>query len=121
MKPNNLFFWAAVTWTLLIFILLVVPDGNLTKRGFLGIPHLDKLAHAIVFFLLVVLWFRALRDDGGKGRTKALALGLAQASFLYGTNMEFVQALFTTRAFEGLDIVADGIGALAGYKWVVRR
>ena len=121
MKPNNPFVWAAVAWTLLIFILLIVPEGNLSKRGFLGIPHLDKLAHAIVFFLLVVLWYRALAPARAGNQTKALALGLAQASFLYGMNMELVQALFTTRAFEWWDIVADGIGAYAAYLWAVKR
>ncbi len=121
MIPNKPFVWTAVAWTVLIFLLLVVPDGNLSKKGFLSIPHLDKLAHAILFFLLVALWFRALSRNDGMGRRKELAMGLAHASFLYGANMELVQTLFTTRAFEWLDIVADGIGAYAGYLWAGKR
>ena len=121
LQPKTLFAWAAVAWTVLIFILLVVPEGNIPRKGFLGLSNLDKLAHAIMFFLFVVLWYSALAGEGARGGSAALALGLAQASFLYGTNMELVQALFTKRAFEWLDILADGVGAYAGYLWAVRR
>ena len=120
-KRNTRFILAASAWTLLIFVLLVVPEGGLSRKGFLGFSTLDKAAHAVMFFLFVVLWFRALAPARAGTEKKALALGLAQASFLYGTNMEFVQALFTTRAFEWWDIVADGLGAYAGYLWAAKK
>lgn len=121
MKSNARFILAATAWTLAIFILLVVPEGGLSRKGFLGLSNLDKAAHAVMFFLFVVLWYRALAPERKESQTKALAMGLAQASFLYGTNMEFVQALFTSRAFEWWDIAADGLGAYAGYLWVLRK
>jgi hypothetical protein len=121
MNRNTLLVWAAVAWTIIIFILLVVPEGNLSRHGFLGLSHLDKAAHTLLFFLFVVIWYKALAVENGGKPSTALAMGLAQASFLYGTNMEFVQALFTSRAFEWLDILADGIGAYAGYLLVVKR
>ena len=113
--------WAAVAWTAIIFILLVIPEGNLAKRGFLGLSHLDKAAHVILFFVFVVLWFEALYPGKRGGATPKMALQLSLLSFIYGTGMEFVQALFTSRAFEWLDILADGVGAYAGYLWVVRK
>jgi hypothetical protein len=121
LQKNTPMVWAAVAWTVLIFILLVIPEGNLAKKGFLGLSHLDKVAHVFLFFLFVVLWHQALYP-GQRGETTAkMALELSLLSFIYGTGMEFVQALFTSRAFEWLDILADGIGAYAGYLWAVRR
>lgn len=41
---------------------------------------------------------------------------IAIIAFLYGIGMEFVQRyLVLNRSFDGGDIIADGIGALAGY------
>jgi VanZ family protein len=102
--------WPAILWTALIFILLVIPESGLPKSGMLGIPNLDKLAHVVLFGVFVALWFLRLAADTTTAPGRLL-LRLFLLSSTYGIAMEFVQLGFTNRAFEGLDILADVLGA----------
>jgi len=103
--------WPATLWTALIFVLLVVPDSGLPKRGMLHLPNLDKVAHIILFGGFVVLWHLASTSRLPSARKRLLLLFAISSA--YGIAMEFVQLGFTNRAFEGLDIVADIAGAAA--------
>ena len=98
--------WPAIVWTGLIFILLVIPSEGIPHGGMLGLPHTDKIAHVLLFGVFVWLWSNALPSSKpGQGfRIFLISSG-------YGILMEFVQAGFTNRAFEGLDILADLSGA----------
>lgn len=100
-----------MVWTALIFVLLVIPDSGIPKKGMLGIPNLDKAAHVILFGVFVILWY--LPGGAGSQREHKVLLKLFCLSAAYGIAMEFVQLGFTNRAFEGLDIVADIVGAAA--------
>jgi VanZ family protein len=107
--------WPAILWTGLIFILLVIPSEGIPNSGMLGLPYIDKLAHVILFGTFVWLWslntYEKFEGDDQKRTTFMLFL----ISSGYGILMEFVQAGFTNRAFEKLDILADITGA--GLAW----
>jgi VanZ family protein len=76
------------------------------------VPGADKLVHAGLFLLLTGT--AALRF-GASRRVLALALGYAAAS-------ELVQAgLLAERSGDVWDLLADGIGAVAGWRLVRRR
>lgn len=100
----------AILWTALIFVLLVIPESGLPKSGMLGLPNLDKVAHVVLFGVFVALWYLRLAGDT-QVSTVQLLLRLFLLSSAYGIAMEFVQRGFTNRAFEGLDILADILGA----------
>jgi VanZ family protein len=101
--------WPATLWTVLIFILLVIPDSGLPKRGMLGVPNLDKVAHILLFGGFVVLWHLARPTRLPAVRHPLLLLFAISSA--YGIAMEFVQLGFTNRAFEAWDIAADVAGA----------
>lgn len=101
--------WPAILWTTVIFVLLVIPDSGIPKRGMLGISNLDKVAHVILFGVFVILWHLPLTDKFPD--SSRLLLRLFFLASAYGIAMEFVQLGFTNRAFEGLDILADILGA----------
>ncbi|MBM3441896.1 MAG: hypothetical protein FJX89_04250 [Bacteroidetes bacterium] len=101
--------WPAVAWTVLIFILLIIPSSGIPKQGMLALKHLDKLAHLLLFGVFVLLWYPPLRSKGWQVRSARIVLFLLSSG--YGIAMEFVQLGFTERAFEGWDIVADALGA----------
>jgi VanZ family protein len=108
--------WPALLWTGLIFILLIIPSEGIPNSGMLGLPYLDKLAHLILFGMFVWLWSlntRETHDGSGRQRSHFLLFLISSG---YGILMEFVQAGFTNRAFEKLDIVADMTGA--GLAWI---
>jgi VanZ family protein len=90
--------------------MLVIPESGLPKSGMLGIPNLDKVAHVVLFGVFVALWYLRLAADTTTSPGRLL-LRLFLLSSAYGIAMEFVQLGFTNRAFEGLDILADILGA----------
>ncbi len=102
--------WPAIGWTILIFVLLTVGTGNLEKVPMLGVPHLDKVVHFILFGTLVFLWWSFLYE-----KQKFFSLSMLLTIFLavtaYGIGMEFYQKYFTSREFELGDIYADAAGA----------
>lgn len=102
--------WPAILWTAAIFILLVIPESGLPRNGMLGMPNLDKLAHVALFGLFVALWYLRLRAYH-PSKPGWLLFRLFLLASAYGIAMEFVQLVFTNRAFEGLDILADILGA----------
>ncbi len=98
--------WPALLWTGLIFILLVIPSEGIPHGGMLGLPHVDKMAHVFLFGVFVWLWSRT-----GEGELRQPVSRYFLISTGYGILMEFIQAGFTNRAFELLDILADLSGA----------
>ncbi len=98
--------WPALLWTGLIFILLVIPSEGIPHGGMLGLPHVDKMAHVFLFGVFVWLWSRT-----GQGEQRQPVFRYFLISTGYGILMEFIQAGFTNRAFELLDILADLSGA----------
>lgn len=114
--------WAAILWTVVIFVLLSLPGSSLPEQGIMGKWQLDKFVHAGIFGVFVVLWHAWYAREHSPDRT-----GLLKAAFLfflagaaYGAGMEFYQKYFTSREFETADIVADSIGAALGAIWCSR-
>jgi VanZ family protein len=111
----------ALLWTIFIFILLTLPGKILPKEDSF-IPNLDKLIHVFLFCSFVFLWSmfyasKREKDDHLKRRfIRILVIGC-----VYGIGMEFIQKYFIpNRNFDIYDIVADTLGAVAGFL-IVRR
>ena len=110
--------WTAIAWTALIFLLMMLPKSGIPNQGLFGIPHLDKLVHAVMFGLFVWFWYHTTtRNDQKSPRKTGWILFLLAVA--YGTGMEFVQHYFTDRDFDKWDILADTAGAFAA--WVLTR
>ncbi len=102
------------------FILFSLPGSSLPKYNWLEIPHLDKYIHVSIFFTLCFIG--ALTINIIKQRKLRLlhSLILCLAFLLYGIGIEFYQESYVEgRAFESVDIVADGIGCLLFLIWFV--
>lgn len=92
-----------------------MPSG-----GIFNIPNFDKLVHAGLFGMLVLLtifpFFRSKYGSSG------LFLKITLLAILYGVAMEFVQKYFTAdRDFDVWDMVADSFGAIVGLIWMNMR
>lgn len=107
--------WTAVAWTLLIFALLMAPPGNIPKTGLLGLRHLDKIVHCLLFCGFGLLWSIA-GNEGNPSTSRMWAVFLAGCA--YGVGMEFVQDIFTKRSFESLDMLADIAGSAIAGIWL---
>ena len=95
-------------WALAIgYAILILTVSSIPSKEFpVGMPlHLDKVAHAVEYAILVLLVCRAWRNPTGK----ALVL-IAFACTIYGILDELHQHLIVGRDPNIWDVAADAVG-----------
>jgi len=109
---------AGVLWFIVSFILLTIPGNDLPKISWMETLQVDKLVHISMFFILSFLFMYPLKDN----HKAVLQIFLVALSGLaYGIAMEFVQKYYIpNRTCDINDMIADGIGAFAGFFWWLR-
>lgn len=114
MKKHSYALIAALAWSILIFILLIIPGQEFPRTP--RVPFFDKIVHFFLFGVQVFLWC----SYNNKKFTRKLFPIIFLLSSLYGIGMEYVQKYWVVnRSFEIEDIVADIAGSFAG--WLVYR
>lgn len=99
--------WLAIGWTLLIFILCLLPGNELPQ---INVPFIDKWAHVLLFAGFSFLWLCA----GPTARPSRLLVLLAISIFT-GWLVEFIQGNFVPGRYQDhMDTLADSVGGLAG-------
>ena len=109
--------WVAITWTIIIFILLAMPGSLIPKEQGFTIPYFDKLVHIILFGGFVLLWsFYFSKKKLGPKKLTRLFFIIFIIACVYGIGMEYVQKYFIPgRDYDQEDIIADMIGAALAY------
>ena len=106
-------FLPALGWSVVILVMSILPGKKLPKVGWNFFVHLDKIAHAIVYFLLALAIGWSLRKQGQIGLRGAL--GVVMVCTVYGILLELLQYHFLSdRFFEIHDIIANIIGSFVG-------
>jgi VanZ family protein len=108
-------------WTLFILILMAIPGNLLPREEKTFIPNLDKLVHATLFGSFVFLWsiYYATRKEKNNNSDSRFVLILIIAC-LYGVATELMQKyLIPNRDYDIYDIMADSIGAVLGFLFVL--
>ncbi len=100
--------FAAILWTLLIFIACFIPGNEIPD---LKVPLADKWVHFILFGVFTLLWLLSRPSLSIKRLSLVCLLGC-----LFGWMVEEVQGLlsFLGRAKDLYDIYADALGAVLG-------
>ena len=112
----------AVGWLLMLTILLCIPGSKLPKIDWHDKIWLDKWAHFFLFLTLVFLWCKVYTNKIANVKVKRIFLVIAILSMIYGIGLEFVQHYFIPfRSFDYGDMIADGLGAMAGYFFAGNR
>lgn len=105
--PKKIWLAAAIAWTVFVTVLCFVSFGDLPTVNVSGV---DKYVHATFHFILVWVWYFALRPGGFSPGTLWMIVGL---SGIYGVLIEFGQgALTATRQADSKDVVANLAGAV---------
>jgi VanZ family protein len=99
-----------LVWALTILVLTLMPGKNL--------PHVplwsfDKLAHAFVFALLMLLALRAKFKQQKSGNPYAAYLFLS--CVFYGMLIELIQNYIPGRSADFNDVIANTVGVLMGF------
>lgn len=108
---RNVYFWAAIAWTLFVTVLCLVSMEKLGSVNDFEIPNKDKIGHLVFYFIFTLLWYGYLKfKNTSSKRAKLVAVFLA---FAYGTLVEISQGLFTEgREADVMDIVFNTLGSL---------
>ena len=103
--------FGAILWTMIIFILSILPGSTIKEFWTIDFFSMDKVAHMAVYFVLAVLVWKSLEYEGFLTiNGKTILLGSS-----FGILMEIVQFLFFPyRYFDLFDIIANIIGSTAG-------
>ena len=102
--------WLTAGWVFLVLVVLL----SLTPRvpSLSGLRHFDKLEHCWAYLLLMA-WFGGLSE-------RSLHRWIALALVALGAVVELAQGAGGYRHADVWDLVADGVGVLAGL-WLARR
>ena len=96
-------------WAGLIAVSLLAPPELLPFAGRGSVAGLDKAGHVFLFFVLGALAVGPVR-----ARSRRPVLTVLAGSLLYGGLLEMLQGALGWRSAELLDLVADGVGSVAG-------
>lgn len=107
----------AIGWFIMVTVLLTLPGSAIPKEDWLDRIWFDKWVHIGLFAGMTFLWcWGYYRLNTGHKKLLAIFILVAILALLYGIAMEYVQLYFiSNRSFDVGDILADGIGCLAGW------
>ena len=113
----------AIIWLLTITTLLCIPGTKFPKITWQDKIWLDKWVHIFLFMILVILWSKAYsHTKNTHSDVRKILFKIMVVGCLYGILMEIVQKYFIPfRSFDLGDIIADGIGCVAGYFFAIKR
>jgi len=97
-------------WAILIFVCCTLPPNKLPR---FTIPHIDKAAHFVFFFIQSVLLGMFLRFQT-KWRFFQIILFVTLLAFVYGGAIEVYQSQYAHRTGELNDLIADVAGGFMG-------
>lgn len=106
-----------LTWTFLLHVALLLPNNSLDEKKLILFPHIDKLVHFGLYFVLVAGWvvFFNLKSDLTQYQKKNWNIILVLTAIAHGIIIEFLQGSdIIHRDFDWYDAVADSLGAAAG-------
>lgn len=111
----------ALLWGLLILVLTLVPAQAVPTGGLLGRYHLDKVVHAALFGVFLVLLVRAWGWNPRSVKSHARPLILAGLLAIgYGALTEVLQELTGAgRRGDVWDLVADAVGVFIASVWLL--
>jgi VanZ family protein len=113
----------AILWFITCTILFTLPGSAFPKENWFDLIWFDKWVHiGLISILVFLVCWSVYRFNNRLLSDQTILWVVAMASF-YGLLMEFVQLYFVAnRSFDGGDVVADTVGAVAAglfvrWKW----
>ena len=107
--------WPAIIWSVIIFLLLVMPPLNINQEKPLEFSGLDKTIHFLLFGIMVWLWGYYQKTISSTGKNLVLQLFfITIVVIVYGIAMEYVQD-WVGRDFDVWDMVADTAGSITAF------
>ena len=103
--------------SMLAFVLLIslLPADNTNKVLFIDFPHIDKVIHFIMYFLLSLAILFDIYSDKKKP-TKIYALSVLSLVLIFSGIIEIIQELYIdSRSGSYYDLISNFIGLIFGF------
>ncbi len=112
-------FLAAISWTIIIFVLCCTPGKYVPTAHWLELLSFDKFVHASIFFILTCLWLVYMFKTNKLSMVTMIFIIFGCVA--YGGLLEVMQAtVFSQRSGDWLDFIANSFGCLMGL-WFFRK
>jgi VanZ family protein len=113
-----------IGWLILCTILFTLPASAFpSEKWYTKIPLFDKWVHIGLISILSFLFCWGIykrKENVEKNRRNFILTGII--CLAYGIMIEFIQRNFIpNRSFDMGDIIADGVGALLGVLYSIKR
>jgi glycopeptide antibiotics resistance protein len=107
----------SILWALIILVLCGIPGKDIPHISFLELLSFDKLVHAGIFFVLIVLTIRGLLLQNSFTTIQLTAKKTAFIScVVYGGALEIMQGtIFEQRSADVFDFIANTVGCIIGW------
>lgn len=115
-------FFRVIIWGIVILVLCLLPSKDLSRIDIPKIPHLDKVAHFVLFFFLAAFYYSWLQPTYTKKMWNIISTLLVVA--VYGGIIEWLQHAYFSRTGDMIDWLADLLGGMLGillYKTIHRN
>lgn len=111
-KKTRILLVRNIIWAAVIFILCALPSEDIPNPH-LQIPHLDKVVHFGMFFIMAILLCNELEYQT-RFTLRKIYITTVCIAFIYGGVIELLQHYFFNRSGDMLDLLADVLGAVIG-------
>lgn len=119
------FYLPAIAWTIIVLLMTLLPASDIPNTFFSKIPYFDKMVHAGIFGLFVILWYagshKSFTSSASPERVRSyhpltMLAVVILAAVILGLVIEIIQKEWTVihRDFEWFDWIADIFGAFFG-------
>ncbi|RYF84980.1 MAG: hypothetical protein EOO03_14010 [Chitinophagaceae bacterium] len=110
-------FLPGIAWFFVVMVLICLPGNDVPSMSLFSRLHIDKLVHAGIFGLMVILFVRPLAMSAiGKAQKQQYYFRIAVAVAIWGLATEFIQLyLIPGRSFDLWDFAADAAGCSIAY------
>ena len=105
-----------IVWSLLILTVCLMPGDNLPSSSLLSFKGADKVIHATLYLVLMILVGKGLGTcfSSSYSRSKIFVIAFLYCLFL-GVGIELIQSVFVAgRLGDIFDVLANAIGASMG-------
>ncbi|MDD3892310.1 MAG: VanZ family protein [Bacteroidales bacterium] len=108
-------YWRSILWAFLSLIACILPSQNLPQMNKIFIPHLDKVVHFALFFILtLILLYESRLRETNASLGKRTIVWIVVITFIYGSFLEGMQHfLIASRSGELADLIANFLGVVA--------
>ncbi len=110
-------FLPGIAWFFVVMVLICLPGQDIPSNNIFARLHIDKIVHAGIFGLMVILFVRPIAMSSiDKALKRQYYFRIAVSVAIWGLATEFIQLYFVPgRSFDLWDFAADAVGCALAY------